>query len=382
MENILPKKRTVKSVYMLCPAAHTAGLLSLLAIALHLLMRQDHELMVRLSENVVRPLHRALALFNSGVSFSVAELLIVCTAAAVLLRLVFSAALLVRGRFTWVRLYKDLAHLVSLLLFIYAGFCLLWGTFYYGDDFAEKSGLSRDPVSVEQLETVTEYFAGLANKYGGEVARDENGFYNADRAELIRKSAALFDGLDEEYPCLAGPRVTAKPVSLSHLMSYIDFTGFFFPFTGEANVNTDFPPGLFASTVAHELSHQRGVAKEQEANFTAVLASLNYGDADYCYSAALLAYTHLGNALYSADHDAWARIYEKLDENILRDFARDRAYWKQFDTPAQSVSNTVYEGFLHSYDQTLGLKSYGACVDLLVNYYYDAASAASVGQSK
>ena len=46
--------------------------------------------------------------------------------------------------------------------------------------------------------------------------------------------------------------------------------------------------------VAHELSHQRGVAKEQEANFTAVLASLRYGDPVYCYSASLLAYTHLG----------------------------------------------------------------------------------------
>ena len=38
----------------------------------------------------------------------------------------------------------------------------------------------------------------------------------------------------------------------------------------------------------------------------------------------------------------------------------------------QEASNTVYEGFLHSYDQELGLKSYGACVDLLVNYYYEA----------
>ena len=42
----------------------------------------------------------------------------------------------------------------------------------------------------------------------------------------------------------------------------------------------------------------------------------------------------------------------------------------------QKVSNTVYEGFLHSYDQTMGLKSYGACVDLLVNYYYEQASVA------
>lgn len=47
---------------------------------------------------------------------------------------------------------------------------------------------------------------------------------------------------------------------------------------------------------------------------------------------------------------------------------------RQFETPVQKVSNTVYEGFLHSYDQTMGLKSYGACVDLLVNYYYEQAA--------
>ena len=157
-------------------------------------------------------------------------------------------------------------------------------------------------------------------------------------------------------------------------MSYTDFTGFFFPFTAEANVNTDFPPALFASTVAHELAHQRGVAKEQEANFAAVLASLEYGDAEYCYSACVLAYTHLGNALYSADYDAWKRIYLTLNEDVRRDFDANREYWAQFETPVQKVSNTVYEGFLHSYDQTMGLKSYGACVDLLVNYYYEQAA--------
>ena len=40
----------------------------------------------------------------------------------------------------------------------------------------------------------------------------------------------------------------------------------------------------------------------------------------------------------------------------------------------REVSNTVYESFLQSYDQTLGLKSYGACVDLLVNYYYESVA--------
>ena len=59
----------------------------------------------------------------------------------------------------------------------------------------------------------------------------------------------------------------------------------------------------------------------------------------------------------------------------IPDLAASREYWAQFETPVQSVSNTVYEGFLQSYDQKLGMRSYGACVDLLVNYYYDTALA-------
>ena len=221
---------------------------------------------------------------------------------------------------------------------------------------------------------MTVYFADLLNQYGREVERNENGQYAADRAALLARSDEVFRAAEEEFPCLEGPDIRAKGVHFSRVMSYLDFTGFFFPFTAEANVNTDFPPALFASTVAHELAHQRGVAKEQEANFAAVLASLEYGDAEYCYSACVLAYTHLGNALYSADYDAWKSIYRTLNGDVRRDFDANREYWAQFETPVQKVSNTVYEGFLHSYDQTMGLKSYGACVDLLVNYYYEQAA--------
>ena len=37
------------------------------------------------------------------------------------------------------------------------------------------------------------------------------------------------------------------------------------------------------------------------------------------------------------------------------------------------AGSTVYTGFLRGYDQTLGMKSYGACVNLLVEYYYPMA---------
>ena len=79
-------------------------------------------------------------------------------------------------------------------------------------------------------------------------------------------------------------------------MSAMNFTGVYFAFTGESNINVDAPACLIPSTIAHELSHQRGIASEQECNFLAVLASTTSGDPVYEYSGWLMGYIHLGNA--------------------------------------------------------------------------------------
>ena len=377
MNKTAEKKRPpLSALYRLSPAGHIIAAVSAALILLHLLTRDNHALMVWVSERLVRPVHRALAVLNDHLPFSVAELLIGLAVIAVVVYIIYTIIKLIRCGGRLKRLYAAVINLLAAGLAVYAGFCMLWGVYYYGNDFMTRSGLKNDNISVEQLETVTEYFAALVNEYSSQVPRDADGNYVADRDAILRRSNEVYANVEETLPCLSGPAVRAKGVYFSRVMSYTDFTGFFFPFTAEANVNTDFPPALFASTVAHELAHQRGVAKEQEANFAAVLASLEYGDAEYCYSACMLAYTHLGNALYSADYDAWKSIYLTLNEDVRRDFAANREYWAQFETPVQKVSNTVYEGFLHSYDQTMGLKSYGACVDLLVNYYYEQASVA------
>ncbi len=376
MNDVTTKKRGLAAIFLLCPARHVLALLGALVIGLHLATRDDYALNRALSEQLIRPIHRFLGRATSYLPFSLAEVLIGLTAMGLLVYIIYSIVRMIRRRERIRQLYRLLVTLAAAGLAIYGGFCLLWGVYYYGDDFMTKSGLPREKISVEELETVTGYFADLANEYADRVPRDENGVCATDRAAVLRRSPEVYAGLEREYPCLEGPAIPAKGIFFSRVMSYTDFTGFFFPFTAEANVNTDFPPSLFAATVAHELAHQRGVAKEQEANFVAVLACMDCGDPDYAYSAALLAYTHLSNALYRADRDAWARIYAGLDEAVLRDFQANRDYWARFETPVQEASNTVYEGFLQSYDQDLGLKSYGACVDLLVNYYCDAALAA------
>ena len=341
----------------------------------HLLTRDNYQWNRWLSEHMVHPAHRWLSVTASAVSFSVAEVIVGVFVIGLLLYLIVQLVLLVKKEKRMRRLLRMLLSLACIALTVYAAFCVLWGVYYYGDDFAAKSGLDNSPVSVEDLRIVTAYFAAKANEYAPLVPRDSDGVTQFDRQEILAKSPEVYKAIQEQYSCLEGPSIPVKGVHFSKIVSLIDFTGFFFPFTAEANVNMDFPTSLLPSTVAHELAHQRGVAKEQEANFCAVISSYSYGDPAYVYSASLLAFIHTGNALYKVDPDGYCEIYGTLSPSILSDFAANRAYWDRFDTKVREAYSTVYENFLYSFDQELGLRSYGACVDLLVHYYLEEARA-------
>ena len=47
----------------------------------------------------------------------------------------------------------------------------------------------------------------------------------------------------------------------------------------------------------------------------------------------------------------------------------NNAYWKQWEGPVRETGEKVYTTFLQGYGQTLGMRSYGACVDLLVEEF-------------
>ena len=91
-------------------------------------------------------------------------------------------------------------------------------------------------------------------------------------------------------------------------MSAAGFTGYLCPLFGESTLNVDCPAVFLPATIAHEFSHQRGVAAEQEANFVAIRASTTCGDAAYEYSGWLMGYLYLSNAWYSADPQAASKI--------------------------------------------------------------------------
>lgn len=370
METTEKKKITFRSLWRLCPARHVVLLVSLAWLAAYFLLRGNKAVMNALCRTLVRPWHAFAGKLFSAAPFSVTEWVILCLVTLGIVLLILLVVRLIRRR--WSKAYRTGMTVLSVSAALFALFCLWWGALYYSDSFTEQSGLERRDISVQEMETVTKYFAAQANALGEYVERGEDGVFTADKDAIFRRSADIYDGAEQIFPCLAAPAVRAKPVVLSRLLSYIHYTGFFFPYTAEANLNADSPVCLLPSTIAHELAHLRGVAREDEANFCAVVACMESGDDEYRYSGALLAYIYLGNALYSADYDAWHEVYSSLSEAVRADLTANNAYWKQFETTAADVSEKVYESFLQTYGDDRGMQSYGACVDLLTVYYLNA----------
>ncbi|MBE6963648.1 MAG: DUF3810 domain-containing protein [Ruminococcaceae bacterium] len=356
---------------------HVWLLANLLLLAAWFLFRGQKTWMTALAENITNPLRQAVGRLCYLTEVSVMEVLCVLLAVAAVVYTAWSIAAVVRAKGCRKRCaYGAALGAVNVALTICVGFCLLWGINYWTESFQDKSGIRAEPVAYEDLVSVTAYFAQQLSLAADDVPRDENGVFAVPREEILAAAPTVYDAAEQVFPFLEFDDPGVKAMAFSRVISAMEFTGFYCPYTGESNVNVDSPACLLPSTVVHELAHQRGIASEQECNFLAVMASVISGESAYEYAGWLKGYINLGNALYAVDREAYWAIRDMLPETVAADLAYNNAYWAQFaDTAVQKVSNTVYDGILKAYGDERGVQSYGTVVDMLVVYYRDAALA-------
>ena len=319
---------------------------------------------------------------TSGVRFSIAELIVYALVLAVIIRIVRGVIAVINERTASGRVFQ----LVDLLLSGVAAavaicflFISLWGLNYNRLSFSESSGLNVAPAPVGVLERCSLLLATQANELREEVREDDEGVMalsvplknTFDRSrEGYRITASEFETLGD-----IGPG-RAKPVLASRIMSYAGITGVYFPITAEANVNTDINAVEIPFTICHELAHQKGYAREDEANFIAWLACMNSPFEDYRYSGALNALCRLLNALNSSSPPAWERVRSACSPAVNRDLNAMGQYWKQYEGPVSDFSESINDTFLKANGQEDGVQSYGRMVDLVIAYYHSYGLAA------
>ena len=195
-----------------------------------------------------------------------------------------------------------------------------------------------------------------------EYAESRGGFWT-----YSHETVANMEALAERYPALARPLYSPpKPVLFSELMSYADIAGMYFPFTVESNINTDGPFFTIPATMGHEMAHQCGFMREDEANFIGYLACKDATDPLTRYSGYSLAYEYALSALVKADRDTAVAVSDGLSEEVKADRRARAEYLKQFEGPVAEASNAANNAYLKANQQQDGTRSYGRMVDLLL----------------
>jgi hypothetical protein len=325
------------------------------------------------ARGVYRGLRRLHALATGWIPFSVAE-----TALELLLgALVWYAATRVRGtawRDWWTRpgrggrLLGLGARLVSVAGVLYLAFLLAWGLNYRRPPLAALAGLGQPGGTPAELQALSAELIASANALRGGVLEDEHGVMRLPAGKRAALDAA-HEGLRRaagRLLVLEGPRVRPKPALFSPVLSRLGIAGIFVPYTGEAHVNGSLPDVDIPFAASHELAHQRGLAREDEANYAASVACRAHPAPEFRYSGALVSSAYVQAALASIDRPAAVALEGARGAGSRRDLRALAEWSRRYRSRLTEVSERVNDTYLRSQGQPLGVRSYGAMVDLLL----------------
>ena len=313
-------------------------------------------------------LRTVLAYITRPLPFSFAEFALLFSPVIVVAVVVYASR---NFSSSWRDVFIFCTCLLSVLSLFLSVFTIAFAPGYHGTTLDKKLGIERREVSAEELYLTASI---LAEKTNGEA---ENIYFRRENfsvmpytfSEMNDKLIVAYESAYEKYPFIQPLDSRLKPVMLSEAMSYTHITGIYTFFTGEANINITFPDYTIPYTAAHELAHQRGIAREDEANFVAYLVCIESDDSYIRYSAYLNLLEYVMSALSKADSSLYADVYYSLSQEVRHELRAYSDFFDKYrDSVAREISGVVNDTYL-TIQGTPGTASYGMVVDLAVAYY-------------
>lgn len=265
--------------------------------------------------------------------------------------------------------YRGVAGAVAIFCIVYFVFTVLCGLNYHRYTFTYYTGYDVKQSCVEELEQLCMSLADDMGRVRMQLGEDADLYATkpGDFDYYAQHSVQTMQILAEQYPILDRSLYSApKPVVMSELMSNAGIGGVFVPFTLESNINVKAPFFTIPSTMAHELAHQCGFMREDEANFIAYLACKQSDEPLMLYSGLFSAFDHSISALKEVDPGLASEIISGLPPAVQCDMAQHEQYWTQHEGIVSNISTAINDMYLKANSQTDGVDGYGRMVDLLL----------------
>lgn len=323
------------------------------------------------SRLIYPPIGKALSRLTGIFSFSVAEQLLFAAIMIVLYSIVRALFKLIKSANKLQTAVNAALNALCIVSILYCLFLFLWGFNYYRQPLAYSLSYNIEKSTVEDLKSLCADLIDKTNSKRAEVPENSSGimYIKGGLWDVMSRAYKGYEKLALSYPIFSGSYGKPKGVLASRALSYTGIAGIYFPYTGEANVNKLVPDPMLPSTICHEMAHQRGFAREDEANFIAYLVCKAHPDKDFQYSGYLLALIYSMNTLYEYDEEAYHELAEAYSPGLVDDIRYNNEFWKQFEGPAEDIQEKINDAYLKSNKQADGVHSYGRMVDLLLAEY-------------
>jgi Protein of unknown function (DUF3810) len=309
---------------------------------------------------------RVLRILFGWIPFSIGDIFYISIFVWLIVRVISFLRKLFTGRISTPYLLYVAKRICWFCLMVYIVFNLLWGLNYDRRGIAYQLKLNVQPYSTADLQNALQFIVYRLNELNQA---------SLDNRAILKKKSQLFNESFQAYGQLYArdsfflyKTISVKPSIISYLGNYLGFTGYYNPFSGEAQVNTTVPIFIQPFTSCHEIGHQLGYAKENEANFAGYLAANVSKNPSYGYSAYFDLYVYAATELYMRDSTLLKPLREQLKPSVREDFKTLRKFFTQYGNPIEPYIRKLYGGYLKANNQPQGLLTYNEVVAWFIAY--------------
>lgn len=329
------------------------------------------------ADHIFPQISAVLSAVSGALPFSLGEVMIAAGIVLLIAAPFLFAYFIMHKKIKVVKLLRNIY--CWILVFILASETLNCFILYHTTEFSQRyhNSAGAEGFTEDQLYDLLERLIYRANKLEEGVRRDDAGnVVIPDGLDEIAEAA--MNTLAEEYPALGGTYPQHKVIHFSSVMTRFSLQGIYFPFSLEANVNSQLSNARTPCTVMHELSHLKGFIREDEASFIAYRACMVSGVAEVEYSGLLSAINYLYSELKETSPERAYELAAKLSPNVRGDnyFVSDEVR-QQIENKViipsevtKAVSDAAIDTTLKLNGIDDGKKSYGRMVTLLLEYHY------------
>lgn len=319
------------------------------------------------THGIYPPFAISLRFMFGWIPFSVGDLVYAALIIWLLWGIFHNIKALFLHRFYWWKFWRNARSVLKVVLCILIVFYIVWGLNYKRLGIRYELGLQHQAFDTSDLYRLQDAIVARVNV--SKMALMHSGDTVVDKYDIFDRAVVCYHEAEEKFPFLRYRMPSIKPSLFSYLENYWGFTGYYNPFTGEAQVNTTVPAFLIPNITTHEMAHQIGYAKENEANFAGYLAAAYSSDTLFHYSIYLDLFMYANGQVAYFDSARAAAYIDQLIPAVLADLAEWRAFSRKYESFVDPIVSWIYGNYLRLNNQPKGIRSYGEVIDMLIAYY-------------